>query len=76
MARPSVEAVGDGEIEAVMIPSAFDEDEASFVRLCVGWYFKLQACVPGCVHGVYFASENANGGRMLKVKGGAEFEIK
>lgn len=53
MTRPSVEAVGDGEIEAVMIPSAFDEDGASFVRLHVGWYFKLQACVPGCFHGAF-----------------------
>ena len=61
MARPSVEAVGDGEIEAEMIPSAFDEDGASFVRLGVGWNFKLQACVPDCVHGAVLTSRLQNG---------------
>ena len=53
MARPSVEAVGDGEIEAVRIPSAFNEDGDSSVRLRVGWYLKLQACVSDRVHGAF-----------------------
>lgn len=68
MACPSVEAIGDGEIEAVVKPSAFDEDGANLalVRLRVGlWYFKLQARLPDCIHGASLTSRTANGGRLL-----------
>lgn len=78
IAGPSVEAIGDRELESVVKPGAFDEDGGAFVLLRVGWYFELQACVPDCVHGAFFdfPSENANGGRLPKAMGGAEFEIK